>query len=113
MDILAIAKAHFNVRRHMAVPEWKDELGVPVVIWWKPISSLEMSKIQNMSKAKGETGVEYNVRLLIAKAENEAGEPLFKVEDMAVMQASVDGMVVSRIASAIVGLDNPEDVEKN
>jgi hypothetical protein len=113
MDILSIAKAHFNVRRNMVVPEWRDDQGAPVVLWWKPISSLEMGKIQNMSKAKGETGAEYNVRLLVAKVENEAGESLFRLEDIPALQASVDGMVISRIASAIVGLQNPEDVEKN
>ena len=51
MSVIDIAKSHFeNIGvQSMEVPEWKDEDGNPVVIYWNPITLSEKNRLLKKS----------------------------------------------------------------
>ena len=47
MSVIDIAKSHFENlgTQSIEVPEWKDEDGKPVILYWNPITLSEKNKL--------------------------------------------------------------------
>jgi hypothetical protein len=105
------AKDHFNslhVKR-IEVPEWGDDKG-PFVVYTKPFTLRDQGKLQVASKNSNES--EMLADLLIMKALDEKGDPLFTIEDKVALRTNVDANVLARIAAQIM-LAVPQELEKN
>lgn len=105
------AKDHFNslhVKR-IEVPEWGDDKG-PFVVYTKPFTLRDQGKLQVASKNSNES--EMLADLLIMKALDEKGEPLFTIEDKVALRTNVDANILARIAAQIM-LVVPQELEKN
>lgn len=90
------------------VPEWIVD-GVPLVIYWKPMTMAESIKLQTM----GASTLAQFVDIIIAKAMNEAGEKMFTIEDKQPLLRAVDRHVLIRVAAAMLEELSVLDAEKN
>lgn len=105
------AKDHFNslhVKR-IEVPEWGDDKG-PFIVYSKPFTLRDQGKLQVVSKSSNES--EMLADLLIMKALDEKGDPLFTIEDKVALRTNVDASILARIAAEIM-LVVPQELEKN
>lgn len=105
------AKDHFNslqVKR-IEVPEWGDKKG-PFVIYSKPFTLRDQGKLQLATKNSNES--EMLAELLIMKALDEKGDPLFTIEDKVALKTQADANILARIAAEIM-LVVPQELEKN
>jgi hypothetical protein len=86
------------------VPEWVVD-GKPLRVHWRLIT---LAEYQNLA---GQT----NADIVIMKALDASGEPLFTVEDKPELRAHVDANVLARIADAVVSSrpKSQEQAEKN
>lgn len=112
-SVLARAKAHFGLRRSIAIPEWPDEDGKPTVIYWSPFTIDEQNKLRAMRDAGNDDAVDGMLRVLITKAQGENGVRLFDIGDRPEMRNSVDALVLDRIIEALMSTDTVEQAEKN
>ena len=112
-DFFSRVETHFATKRSIKVPEWKDEQGQPSVIYWSPITPTEFDSVVAMSQAKGEPASHANLRMLIAKAEDEAGQKLFTIEHLSRFADRSDVNVVTRIIAAMTGRGVTEAALKN
>lgn len=109
MGVLDKAKEHFSTHEvsSVDVPEWD------VTIFWKPWTVAERQKVYGAVKASGRDA-ELSARVLIAKALEKDGKPMFGLDDLRALTTSVDATVVERIALAIIGVQpTVEEAEKN
>lgn len=110
MSILEKAKEHFAAHEisSINVPEWDS-----ATIYWKPWTVAERQRVYGAVKASGRDA-ELSARVLIAKALDRDGKPMFGLDDLRALTTSVDATVVERIALAIIGVaPTVEEAEKN
>lgn len=108
--VLDKAVAHFQGYgiQHMDVPEWGDD-GQPLRVFWKPMTMRERIKHMQGDYQPGDR----MTRLIIDKLMDEAGKPIFTLDDHAKLMNHVDPVVVVRIAVKILDEVTPRDAEKN
>lgn len=109
MSILDRAVAHYeDLPVHsLEIPEWD------ATVYWRELTTGDRAKLLRQIKASGNDG-EINARLLILKATDEQGKPLFTLGDLKRLRDNVSAIVVDRIAQAILGeAVSPEDAIKN
>ena len=113
MSVIDIAKSHFeNIGiQSMEVPEWTDEDGKAVVIYWNPITLSEKNKL--FKKSDNLNDVSILADILVMKAIDKDGNKLFQLEDKLGLMHKVDSDVLSRIATEMVKAINPHEVKKN
>ena len=109
--VIDLAKAHFSAkaRIRVEVPEWAEEEGKPFVVCASPLTLADRAKIERYRNAEGNNAaMAYTV---IFKAENEAGEKIFTLEDKRALMTKVDPNVLARLAVAIAVEESrdPED----
>jgi hypothetical protein len=92
--------------KKIRVPEWEDE-GEEFYIHATPLTLNERAKLGKFAKNQQEMAAE----LLILKAKDAEGQPLFTREDKQDIMRSVSADVVARISKEIVGLGDAEIVE--
>ena len=111
MRAIDAALAHMRElgTRRLEVPEWKDEGGLPFVVYWKPLTLAEREKIYR----GGELKLTSYVDVLVMKALDAKGEKMFSLEDAPKMRQAVESSIIQRIALAILTPPALEDVEKN
>jgi len=111
MKAIEKAKAHFDSLeiKTIEVPEWGDEDN-PLIIHAKPITLLETSKLYKMAKDDDLAMMAY---VLIYKALDENGDKLFDLGDKSTLLNSVDRDVLVRVATVIMGNDNPDILKKS
>ncbi|MEK9751746.1 MAG: hypothetical protein VW338_00845 [Rhodospirillaceae bacterium] len=112
MSVLDRARAHLadRERGRLEVPEWGEE-GRPLVVTWSPMTVRQHNKIYPPGKPVGSTNA---VMVVIVKAQDEAGKPLFTEADRPALEDEVDSAVVSRIANAILASrQTVKEAEKN
>lgn len=110
-------KAIDNAKKHFAeqdvkvieVPEWGEE-DKPLVIYSKPLTLAETSKLYKMSKDDDLTMMAY---VLIYKALDENGDKHFDLQDKNALLNSVDREVLIDVAQKIMGTEPLEEVKKN
>jgi hypothetical protein len=112
MSILDRAKAHFDKQgiTEIVVPEWADEKGEATVIYSKPLTLAEKKKLIKFAK---EDDIEFVARLIIMKALDKTGEPVFDISDRISLLNSVDPNILSRIAGKMTEAKSVEDFEGN
>jgi hypothetical protein len=112
MKAIDRAKAHFDNLdiKKINVPEWGDDEGNPLVIYAKPINLFETKKLM---KFANDDSVEMLAYVLMLKALDEKGEPMFTLENKHDLLNNVDKDVLARVANEIMNQQNPESVKKN
>lgn len=113
MSVIDIAKSHFESLgiQSIEVPEWKDDDGKPIVIYWNPITLSEKNKLFRKSDNMLDAGILADI--LVMKALDKDGNKHFKAEDKLVLMHKVDSDVLSKVATSMVQAINPEEVKKN
>jgi hypothetical protein len=105
VSAVARARRHFDRftgdgRVSMSVPEWGDDTGTPLVVYWQPFTLVEMFK------AFGDEGGEDPrafAKIVCRKAEGRDGKKLFsEFEDLDVLVGHADQTVVRRLADAMM-----------
>ena len=110
------AKAHFHKltgagRKSIAVPEWADETGAPLMIYWKPLTLLELARLLPGGKRPTPPDL---AAVLCVKAEDDKGAALFPdPTDQHFLCSAADQSIIKRIADAILGGDTVEEAAKN
>lgn len=89
------------------MPEWGEE-DTPLVIYSKPLTLQETTKLYRMAKDDDMTMLAY---VLIFKALDEDGNKLFSLEDKTTLLNKVDRNVLIRVANEIMA-EQPEAVVK-
>jgi hypothetical protein len=112
MSVLERAKAHFDQQEiiEIEIPEWEDEQGNPTVIYSKPFTLGDRKKLYKFAK---EDDMEFLVRLVIMKALDQAGSPVFDIGDKITLMNSVDPKIITRIANAMTSSKSVEEFEGN
>ena len=112
MKAIERAKAHFDSLdiKKISVPEWGDDDGNPLVIYSKPLTLQETSKLFRLSKEDDLTMMAY---ILIYKALDENGEKIFSLEDKNVLLNKVSREVLVRVASEMMGNYDVDAIKKN
>src|SRR5215471_3381114 len=106
------AVAHFEAQgvRKMKVEEWGD-----LEVYWRPLTLFEKRKIFPAGKSVEQTVA---ADVLIHKALDKDGKPLFELADRERLMRQVDQAIVDRIVGRILGSataslsDAVEDAEK-
>ena len=93
------------------VEEWPDEAGLPTVIYAKPIT---LGELRRWYKGINGDDISVLVDVIIAKAEDEAGERMFSLEDKQPLLRIAEFSIVSRIAGEMMDhSDDLDEIEKN
>ncbi len=97
-------RQHFEAlgTREIPVPEWG------ISIYATPVTVAERAKIYAGEKKSDQ---DFLVQILLTKARDRDGRPLFTLEDKAVLMQKADSAVLIRVASAIMNADSPPAAE--
>ena len=95
-EALTKIAAHFDAigTRKIEVPEWNLE------IFTSPVTLAERTRIY--AGTKGDNDYELLVRILITKARDAEGKPLFTLADKATLLQRADSNVLIRVAAEIM-----------
>ncbi len=105
MSVIEQAQAHFEAASlDIEVPEWD------CVIHASPFT---LGERKIASKRAGGDAQTLYAEILILKARDENGEPMFTRNDKMALMKQVDGSVVERIATTMFGETSVGDAEKN
>jgi len=108
--IIGHYKAH--EKQWVDIPEWKDEGGTPLRIFWKLMT---VAEAEAFSKSDAAMDLDIFVRF----AKDAAGKAMFAdKEDKVKLRVSADSYIISRVARLMVGPARTletmvEDAEKN
>ena len=99
-------------RRSVEVAEWGED-DAPLLIYYSDVSAREIEKIRNKHKDfLNNPSMSAMVEIIIMKAENEAGDKIFTLEDKPVLMGEpVD--LVANIFGSVFSSEPPEVKEKN
>lgn len=100
-SVLDRAQAHYAAfgTLHYEVEEW-GEPGKPLIVHYTPMTAADYrSYVPDPSKPTHENFVS----VVIAKARDAKGSPLFTLEDKPALLNTVDHSITARIAGAIIG----------
>lgn len=112
-NLIDRAKAHYKQLSGepecIEVAEW-GEGESPAKIYYTPFTLSERMRLGKFSD-----GHELAAEILILKARDESGAPLFTREHKIELMKFVDSAVIARVAKAIMGSDEAgtEEIEKN
>lgn len=117
----AIAHAGAETLRRIEVPEWGEPAtvdadgretapGKPLVIMYRMVTLDDLAHIQEMD---GTSWHKQAARIVALKALDEAGTRIFRGIDAVALRERAAPDVVNRIAVAMLGRFNAEDVRKN
>lgn len=111
MHVIERAKTHFSMKevKVIEVPEWGDE-NSPLLIYASPMTLAEKRRLFNGTK---ETDIFVLVDLLIMKAKDQKGDPIFTLEHKRDLTSSVDPDVIARVSNEILQAPTIEDHLKN
>lgn len=111
MRLIDRATSHFkellDAPRKLHVPEW-DEGDDKAVVYFTPLTLQERGKLSRISKDNHEAAAE----MLILKAKDKDGNPLFTREDKLALMKKVDSSIIARIAKEMCGDTDEELLEQ-
>jgi uncharacterized cupredoxin-like copper-binding protein len=112
MSFLSSAKDHYSslidATQSIEIPEWKDGQGNPLRIYYKPMTVADRIRIRKHAKNDAELTIE----VIIAKAIDAEGNPIFTREHKMELLRNVSASVLDRIALEINGDPEVLDVEE-
>lgn len=97
------------------VPEW-GEPGKPAQLYFRPLSALPIKTYSQLVTLGSAQTVEAFVEMLILRAMNSEGQPLFKIIDKIEMLREISPVVVCRIIRQMSEQDtlpSVDDMKKN
>jgi hypothetical protein len=102
MGLLDNAKKHFDEQdtRRIEVPEWADSEGKGGIIYAEPLTLAEKGNIKKQTDRRGE--IDALIYVLILKARDAQGEPIFTLEDKQALKHKIDPDVIARVVSEIL-----------
>lgn len=105
-EILDRAKAHFTSlgRQQMDVAEWG------VTVYWTPLTLHQKRKLISPDHPPDEL---LPARVVIEKAQDIGGKPMFSIDDYEDLIHRVDQVVLTRLATAMMSVPTPGEAEKN
>ena len=105
MSAIDRIKAHFDAlaTKQIEVPEWG------ITIHSTPVTIAERSKIYSGVKDGDDHSALVNV--LLVKAKDADGKPLFTIDDKAALYQHADAAVMIRVAAAILSRGAPDSTE--
>ncbi len=105
------ATAHFRSLGTLSlhVPEWSEE-GEEFRVYWTPLTIGERAKL---FKDGASVNLATYVDLIVMKALDAQGQPLFTLEDKPRLRNTVSSDVVMRIGLEMLKAPSVEDAEKN
>jgi hypothetical protein len=111
MKAIERAKQHFDSfdLKEIEVPEWGDEEGNPLLIYAKPLTLAEQSKIVKYAKDDEVSLMAYT---LIFKGLDKEGNKLFDLNDKQDLMNNVDRLVLARISAEIMDYGTIDDHRK-
>lgn len=112
MSVIDQITEHFESfgRQHIDVPEWGKPNGPPVAIYWRPMTIADRRKV---TKRGQDPDISMFVDVLLLKALDAEGGPMFREEDRFTLMNRAESSVITRVASAILAVPSIEDAEKN
>ena len=112
MSVIDIAKSHFeNIGvQSMEVPEWTDQDGKAVVIYWNPITLSEKNRLLKKSDTLNDVAILADI--MIMKALDKDGNKVFKLEDKITLMHKSDPDVLTRIAQKMVSAPTTDELKK-
>ena len=110
MSLASLFEEHFEAtpRVRIEIPEIESN-GKALVLYAEPLTYKDRVKLRKMP-TKDET--EFEVELIILKAQLENGTKAFGREDKQILMSKTDWRIITRIADAITGASLGQ-VEKN
>ena len=110
-SVIQRATEHYKSKplKRIEIPEWGDDEG-PLVVYSSPFTLKDQSRIRYIAEKQSE--VDVLAEVLIMKLMDESGEKIFTIEDKNDLRNNVDAAIVSRIATAIMSVDEAQ-LEKN
>jgi len=113
-EILRRAIEHFDSQKGktISVPEWGDGPGRPLVIHYDPLTMRERRKVFTKAAANDLGAM---VDVLILKAKDATGNPLFGEEHRHQLMTAVDPVVIVRIGQEMLQASEftPDTAQKN
>ena len=112
MNVLERAKAHFDAQGviRIEVPEWLDEKGNPTVRYSQPFTLADRKKLAKFAQ---EDDLEFVVRMVIMKCEDENGEKVFDLSDKPVLMNKVDPNIIAKISTQLTATPSIEEQSGN
>lgn len=105
-----VRQAFFAVgTREIAVPEWSTD-DFPFTIHFTPITPAEEDAIRARDP---KPGAEYNVAVLITKAKDAQGQPLFQWGDKHSLMTSCDYLTIIRLVNEMSRTLTEAEAKKN
>jgi len=98
--------------RRLEVPEWGDESGKPLVITYGMVTLGDLAKVHELEGANA-PWQKQAARIVVMKARDEDGKPLFAMGDAHFLMTEASPGVVNRIAISMYGSLTIEDAVKN
>lgn len=113
MEVIERAINHFSAKKpfEIEVPEWADDQGRPLSIWFTPMTVADRDQLLKMQKRLGD-GLELVVHVLIRWAKDAQGQPLFTLEHKHALMNQVDPNVLAAITAVFLDEIYPEEVKK-
>ena len=111
--IETIRKRQHDSRRQIEVPEWGEEDGTPLIIYFGKFLAYDLSRLQRKYKdILNNVPIDAMVDVIIMKAQNRDGDAIFTLEDKpTLMREPMDR--IGRIANEMMLTEISEDIEKN
>lgn len=105
MNIVDKATAHFDSlgTKEIKVPEWDT------TIYATPLT---LGEKNTLVKFSGGDDADFMVRMLILKAKDKKGKPLFELDNKPTLLGHVHPGVLERVINEIVGITSVKDKEK-
>lgn len=104
--LAAVAHRNSLGTQHIDVPQWLVD-GQPLRVYWTPMTVGEAAKL-----AEYRGSPEGDVHVLIEKARDAEGKPLFTIADKPLLLMDVSWHVVAGLALLMCARPSVDDVEK-
>ena len=103
-------KAYHGVgRQRLEVPEWPDDQGHPLEVFFEPLSQADLEHLT----AQNPTSVyQEHVYLLINKLRDDQGQPLFDYRDKIALMHEVEAGIILRLKNAIWSTSSIQTVDE-
>ena len=110
-SVMDRVRGHFSSKEHRIIeaPEWGSGTS-PLMIYCTPVTLLEKNKLYKLSK---NDDLSFMVDLLIMKAKDASGQPIFSLADRPELMRCADPDVIARISEQIMQTDSMQQAEKN
>ena len=111
-DMMSRLEARWQARGRtvIEIPELPDEHGQPTRWYAKPFTILDSKGLSPYLEASDDDGY---VEVIIRKAEDADGEPLFDKGDKPKLKRILEAAIVKRVAIEIIASTDLEHAEKN